>query len=575
MPCAGRRRPLARGRDPRAATAPRVLGSPASITERPATSCAPARTARSTSPSSAQKGLEPAHASRWRMPRIQSGSSASASVSPRAASCVSTASANAARRLSMSSASRSSVSRSARAAHERPRLLGDGEHELRVAPSDRRQVAAVGEPLVGELAHRLEHREAVAPGRGPGSPRPARLGRRCSAAHTRSAASVDQPPAKYCEPREQLALRAQRAGRSSRRSPLVSVRCRAGASRRPVESPVSPRSSASASFAGCRSASARVRELERQRESVEPLADPRTAAALSESQIHLPGALEESARPRRRAPADLRGRGVRRGTPSGTPLVATHLRALAPPRLLPSTAAPAFNRCSKLSITSIIRCPRSRASSSLVVSGRRSTFAIVPAPALGRAAARGRSGRRRRRISSTIRAAISSASRVFPAAARSRERLRRARRRGRARASSATSRSRPTAPSRRRAGSSSAALAPRERLAQHVEEPLRRALSAARRARGSTAILRDNRHRGTSRIASLPEASSASSAEPAERGDAGASGDDALDRLRSSVSSSVRRSVEAQRAPRLRRPRHVAEPSPSYIQARPSRSLGA
>ena len=213
----------------------------------------------------AQERLEPAHG--LALPHVRGSRTARA---PRRASARALRHRSRARRRARRAgcparaSSRSSHSLSSRAAGERPGVLRRARAYARRGAAGPSALAALGEPLGGELAHGLEHREAVALRRGRGSPRPApRDRRRRRRAHLLGRLGPSSRPRRRRGARRARAA-ARRAGRGSRRSSRVSVRCRAGASRAAGEhgqlrlEPVGePR--------GRRPAGARGRELERER----------------------------------------------------------------------------------------------------------------------------------------------------------------------------------------------------------------------------------------------------------------------------------------------------------------------
>ncbi len=134
--------------------------SPASIADRPATTRAPPRTARSTSPSRASSGSSQRSASRWRIPRIQRGSSASAKVRPSAASPVSKRELESRAQVVELEHEAVDPLLLARPARERARVLREAEVVLRVAAADGLSLVALGQPFRCELTHRLQYGKA-------------------------------------------------------------------------------------------------------------------------------------------------------------------------------------------------------------------------------------------------------------------------------------------------------------------------------------------------------------------------------------------------------------------------------
>ena len=120
------------------------------------------------------------------------------------------------------------------AARMRPGLLRERAHVLGVAAAQPLAVGAGVEPLLRELADRLEHREPLAVRRS--EARLDELGeRRRRRRRPRRAASPVQPPRKTARRAKQSACCAREQLVGSMRPPRRSVRWRSGASRRPAE----------------------------------------------------------------------------------------------------------------------------------------------------------------------------------------------------------------------------------------------------------------------------------------------------------------------------------------------------
>ena len=257
---------------------------------------------------------------------------------------------------------RSPAGRATRAPAGRARTSARATRASSMCSAWRRRTAAsgtvLGQPVVRELADRLEHREAVAP-----AADEARLDERRHVAGGQRVAHalgrLHHPAAReHGEAGEQVALRLVQQVVAPRVA-AVSVRCRAGASRLPVRAG-SRSSSGSASRAAVvpRARAAASSSASGAGRAARRSPAPRAAA---ETRVRLPGALDEE-RDRIVERERLHTMAAFPRTPSGTRLVATIASSgIAEPR---RPRLRGLERCSKLSSKRSTRRPCSRCSSS-------------------------------------------------------------------------------------------------------------------------------------------------------------------------------------------------------------------